>query len=419
MELGRFKGGFVSFQQQDMTMRKLIKNLIVAGACFAGIAASAQTNIPQHPEPPPLPASAGRVDADDFASLQEAVDALGETGGEVRLSARRYVLHKPVRLKHRIRLQGVMDSKVRSSVTRIEVAPGFQGEWMFETVPVPAKANPDLNKDIFLFDLNLHGADVVSGIKAENIDGMRLERCRLASLKHGILVTQVTDKPRPWHWDISPGGVFINNCIFRCTGTAVQLEYSTQNRIYANWFVSGTGVALHLKNSDKTWFFANEINTFTRAAIILEDDGKPGNLVTDIFLSHNWINSSGPDKKYLELHPNGKSFAGVQFINNRLVGKGTADTDVFIPGKQNRFADNVATSPGFLSRSTGEAKVSSGAKELVIAHGLYRQPDHVSITFGSEPPKYWVTDMKTDTFTVRFAEPVKAGAFTWSASAGL
>lgn len=360
----------------------------------------------------------GHVEADDFPTLQAAVDALGTTGGEVRLGAKTYWLHQPVRLKHRIRFQGVMDSKVRDSVTRIAAAPDFQGDWLFETVPVPAEKNADLNKDIFFFDLNLTGSEKVGGIKAENVDGMRLERCRLASLKEGVLVTQVTAQPRPWSWDISPGGVFINNCIFRCYDTAIQLEYATQIRIYANWFVSGGSVALHIKNSDKTWFFANEINTFTRSAIVIEDDGKPGNFVTDIFLSHNWINAPDPAKKYLELLPNGKPLARVQFIDNILIGKGTADTAALTTEPGNRFADNVATQPGFASHSTGEVKIASATNQVVIAHGLYRRPGHVSVTFETEPPSYWVNAMTDKTFTVHFAKPVESGAFTWSASAG-
>jgi hypothetical protein len=186
------------------------------------------------------------VAADDYPSLQAAINALGSAGGVVELSARRYTLTEPLKVTHRVRLQGIMDAKTANSVTSITADAGFKGEWMIETVPVPAKANADLNRDLLLFDLNLLGNGTVSGIKAANIDGLRLERCRLANVRNGILVTQVTDLPRPWHWDISPGGVFINNCIFRCSGTAIALEYATQNRIYANWFVSGTGVALHL-----------------------------------------------------------------------------------------------------------------------------------------------------------------------------
>lgn len=360
----------------------------------------------------------GYVNADDYPTLQAAVEALGAAGGEVRLGAKTYFLQKPVLLKHRIRFQGVMDSKVRSSVTLITAAKDFEGEWLFETVPVPAKVNADLNKDIFFFDLNLTGGDKISGIKAVNVDGMRLERCRLASLKDGILVTQATDLPRPWSWDISPGATFVNNCIFRCSGSAIRLEYSTQNRIYANWFVSGTGVALYLKNSDKTWFFANEINSFTRSAIVLEDDGQPGGLITDIFLSHNWINAPSPKNKYLEVNVHDKPLRRIQVIDNIFDGNGSADTSELLPQTGNRFANNIANQPGFASQATGEVKISKREKEMVVAHGLYRTPDHVSVTFDSEPPKYWIAQKDAKTFTVRFSEPISKGSFTWSASTG-
>ena len=360
---------------------------------------------------------AGRVRADDYPTLQAAVDALGEGGGEVLLSARNYQLKKTVLLRDRIRFQGVMDSKVRSSVTVIGVAPDFEGKWMFETLANPAKSNPDLNKDLFFFDLNLNGAGKVSGIKASNADGMRLERCRLANLIDGILVTQVTDQPRPWHWDIAPGAIFINNCIFRCDGTAIQLEYTTQNRIYANWFVSGGTTALHLKNTNNTWFMANEINTFSRSAIRLEDDGKPGNPLTDIFLVHNWIHATDPSKKFLECTPTTGRYQRIQFTNNILMGKGGADTAAF--GKEgNRFADNVADQTGLASEACGEVKVKAGAKELVIAHGLYRKPDYVGVTFRTEPPKYWVSEITAKTFTVCFGEAVRDGSFTWNAVTG-
>ena len=369
---------------------------------------------------PPAPAQTGggRVNADDYPTLQAAVDALGDTGGEVRLSAKTYLLAKPVLLKHRVRFQGVMDSKVRSSVTRISAGPNFAGNWLFETVPVAAKVNADLNKDLFFFDLDLTGTDKIGGIKAVNADGLRLERCRLASLRDGVLVTQATDLPRPWSWDISPGATFINNCIFACRGSAIRLEYSTQNRIYANWFVSGTGVALYLKNSDKTWFFANEINTFTRAAIVLEDDGQPGGALTDIFLSHNWINADHSDKKYLEVNVRDKPLRRVQFINNILDGNGSADTAALLPETGNRFADNVSNHPGFANHATGEVNIPKGAKEIVVQHGLYRTPDHVSVTCEFEPPTFWVADRNAQSFTVHFSAPVAAGALTWSASTG-
>ena len=98
----------------------------------------------------------GRVNADDFPSLQAAVDALGQTGGEVRLSAKVYVLDQPVVLSKRIRFQGVMDSKVRTSVTIIKASPKFEGDWLFVTSPIKAKDNEDLNRDIMFFDLNFY-----------------------------------------------------------------------------------------------------------------------------------------------------------------------------------------------------------------------------------------------------------------------
>lgn len=400
---------------------KACHHVLLLAPLLAGISAlGAEPPAAPTPVPPAVPAVAppsGRVKADDHPTLQAAVDALGEAGGEVLLGARNYPLKKTVLLRDRVRLQGVMDSKVMTSVTVITAAPDFEGEWMFETVPDPARSNPDLNKDIFLFDLNLNGAGKVSGIRAFNADGMRLERCRLANLKDGILVTQVTDLPKPWHWNIAPGAVFINNCIFRCDGTAIRLEYTTQNRIYANWFVSGGATALHLKNSDKTWFVANEINTFSRAGIVLEDDRKPGNPLTDLFLVHNWIHAADPAKKYLECTPPTGRYQRVQFTNNILMGKGSADTAAF--GKAgNRFADNVAERPGLAASACGQALVKAGAGQVVIEHGLYRAPEHVGVTFRTEPPKHWVAEITPKTFTVRFAGPVREGSFSWNAVTG-
>jgi len=357
----------------------------------------------------------GRVNADDFPSLQAAVDALEKTGGEVRLSACTYILDKPVVLSQRIRFQGVMDSKVRASVTLIKSSPRFVGDWLFVTKATPAKVNEDLNRDIMFFDLDLSGSETVGGIRADNADVLRMERCRLANMKNGVLVAQVTDLPRPWHWEISPGGSFINNCIFRCSGTAIQLEYATQNRIYSNWFVSGGKTALHIKNSDKTWFFANELNAVSDASILIEDDGLPGNAVADIFLSMNWICVNDVKAKFLDLRPNGKPFKRVQFINNSLVGPGALDAAALAADLGNRFSGNTGTQSGLLSESSGRFEIQAATSVVKIDHSLFRAPTHVGITFECEPPAYWVSAIDAKSFTVSFSRPFTGGAFTWSA----
>ena len=364
----------------------------------------------------PAGASApGRVNADDFPSLQTAVDALEKTGGEVRLSAKTYILDKPVELARRIRFQGVMDGKVRSPVTLIKSSPKFEGDWLFVTRTIPAKTNYDLNRDIMFFDLDLSGSETVGGIRADNVDVLRIERCRLANMKNGVLVAQVTDLQRPWHWAISPGGSFINNCIFRCSDTAIRIEYATQNRIYSNWFVSGGKTALHIKNSDKTWFFANELNNVSDTSIIIEDDGLQGNTVNDIFISLNWICVNDAKAKFLDLRPNGKPIKRVQFINNSLVGLGTVDASALTSEPSNRFSGNTGTQSGMLSESSGRFEIKSSTVEVTIAHNLYRTPTHVGITFETQPPAYWISAKDATSFTVSFSHPVTDGAFTWSA----
>jgi len=359
----------------------------------------------------------GRVNADDFPSLQAAVDALSDVGGEVKLSARTYILKQPVVLKNRIRFQGVMDSKDWRSVTKIQPAPDFTGEWLFVTKAVPAKGNPDLNLDLFFFDLDMGGSTNVGGIYGLNIDTLRIERCRLAGLKNGIRISQLTDLPRPWHWAIAPGGAFINNSVFKCSDTAIQIEYATQNRIYANWFVGGGKTIFHLKNSDKTWFYANELNNVKDSSIIIEDDGLPGNTVHEIFISLNWLNLVNPGSKFLDLRPNGKHFERVQVINNIFEGVGTCDTAALDPKLGNRFEGNTGTQPGVASQAAGRFEIKSNMKAVKIEHGLYKTPVHVGITFENKPPVYWVSAKDEKSFTVSFDEPISTGAFTWIAVA--
>lgn len=364
------------------------------------------------------PSVDGVINADDYPSLQAAVDALGDKGGRICLSARDYVLTEPVRIKARVCFQGVMDSKTRASVTKIESAPDFNGEWLFVTEPSSAVVNEDLNPDFFFFDLNLLGSETVGGIYGENIDGLRLERCRLANLRDGVWVGQKTDLPRPYPFVIVPGGVFINNCIFRCYDTAIRLEYATQNRIYDNWFVSGGKTVLWLKNTNKTWFNDNELNTVSGSSIVLEDDGLEGNNVHDIFMARNWIWNTNPQSKFLEIKPNGKTVQLVQFVDNILYGPAGLDVDALdTQYNKNRIYGNVGTQSGRASKASGSYEIAYPMRTVRIPHGLYKAPVHVNITFRNEPPVFWVSAMNESTFTVSFKDDVPSGSFTWEAIA--
>lgn len=215
----------------------------------------------------------GIVHADDFATLQEAVDALGEAGGRIMLGGGVYTLDKPILLNRRVVFQGVMDAKVVHNSTKIMPSPSFQGDWLFETRAVPATVNPDLNADFGFYDLVVAGNEKVGGIKGTNIDTIRIERSRFAYMRRNIDITQVSELRRPYPYAIAPGGLFTNNSIFQAYDTCINLEHATQNRIISNWFVSNSGVVLRLLNTNKTWFVANEVNQFTRAAVLLEDGG--------------------------------------------------------------------------------------------------------------------------------------------------
>lgn len=332
------------------------------------------------PAAPPrssLDLARGRVHADDYPDIQAAVDALGENGGVVMLGPRRYELQKPLKLRRKIVLQGVMDAKVARSSSVIAPARGFEGAWLIETDPLPARENHDLNPDFGFYDLNLLGSATIGGIRGANLDIMRIERCRLAYMRVCVELTQVTDLPRPFPSKIVPGGLFINNCIFQATEICLNLEYTTQNRIFANWFVSNSGVVLRLLNSNKTWFFANEINQFNRAGILLEDDGQPGNPIHDIFLTMNWIHSVKPETRYIEI-VNGDRIRNLVVTDNIFSGKAQLDWP-FRGGERGcLLANNLGSAAR--SEAIGQVVIPAGQLRAEFAHGLRQEPIHVATT---------------------------------------
>lgn len=331
--------------------------------------------------------TSGIVHADDFASLQEAVDALGKAGGKVILGPGVYELHEPIRLDRRVVFQGVMDAKAMHSSTKIIPSDSFEGEWLFETTPIPASINPDLNANFGFYDLVVVGNEKVGGINGANIDVIRIERCRFAYMRTCLSITQVTDLERPYPARIVPGGVFINNSIFQATDICLNLEHATQNRIIGNWFVSNSGVVLRLLNTNKTWFVANEINQFTRAAVLLEDDGLGGNHVHNNVISLNWMHSNNPDTWFIET-VNGDRMHNILISENIMEGV----AGVKLPSPQEntgiRFADNVGEA--VQSSSAGKVTLPVGQTRITVSHDLIAAPASVSITPLSRTPSYWV-----------------------------
>lgn len=367
----------------------------------------------ERPAPTAEPAYAGRVSADDFPDLQAAVDALGPQGGKIELSAKRYELNKPLRLAGKIVLHGVMDAKIARSSTVLAPAKNFQGEWLIETTPSTARENADLNADLGFYDLNMLGSPTVGGIRGANVDIMRIERCRLAYMRRCVELVQVTDLPRPYPSRIAPGGLFINNCVFQASDICLNLEYTTQNRIFANWFVSNCGVALRLLNSNKTWFFANEINQFNRAAIVLEDDGGGGNYLHDIILTMNWIHSMKPETKYIEII-NGEKAQHLLVTDNIFSGKAGLDWPLYLRQRSNVFSGNLGAAA--CTENLGRVLLKAGETRVEVAHGLLAEPTHVDVTPWGPAPKWWVEPVDARTIALNFSEPLDQDLpISWSA----
>ncbi|MEI7590926.1 MAG: right-handed parallel beta-helix repeat-containing protein, partial [Deltaproteobacteria bacterium] len=328
----------------------------------------------------------GIVHADDFPDMQAAVDALGDRGGVVELGAKTYELPKTVLLKHRISFRGVMDAKAAFPVTKIVPAKGFSGEWLFQTEATLAKTNPDLNADIGFFNLVVAGTPQIGGLNAANVDVLRIERCRFAYMRRCIDVGQKTDLPRPWPFAIAPGGLFITNSIFQATDICINLEYATQNRIFSNWFVSNSGVVLRLLNTNKTWFIGNEVNQFTRAGILLEEDGGEGNHTHNNIISLNWIHSKNPDTKFVEV-VNGDSMSNIVITNNILQGDAGVDLP---PMAKNSFTGNVGNR--VRTESAGRSVIPAGQTSILVTHRLVGEPNAVSLTPEGPVASYWITE---------------------------
>ena len=348
----------------------------------------------------------GIVCADDFETLQEAIDAVGSVGGgTVEMSSKTYELSRPLEIDAKLALAGTIDAKIRKAATCIKPGPDFAGEALITTRPRLARDNPDLNSDICLRDLVITGREGVANltaVRATNVDVLRLERCRIAHrLRRAIDVTLETDTPRPYIAEIVPGGLFVNNCIFQASDICINLEYCTQNRIYANWFVSNCGVAVRLKNSNKTWIVANEINTFKRAAILLEDDGK-GNELNNIVISLNLCLSSRKDTKYIEL-VNPADMNNLMIVNNLFDGNASMDMTSIQRGRGHLFHGNGNAERA--SENSGEIRIPTGWRRIKVTHELMGMPMSIQLTPLQETPNYWIENRTNDSFDIVSASP--------------
>ncbi len=358
--------------------------------------------------------TSGIVQADEHPSLQSAVDALGSRGGVIQLSAKDYRITEPIRLRNRVVFQGVMDSKGRSAVTKILPASDFEGQWLFETVAQPASTNPELNGDFGFYDLVVTGSPEIGGINAVNGDVIRIERSRFAYMRTCVNVTQLTNLPRPYPAPIVPGGLFLNASIFQATEVCLNLEYATQNRIIGNWFVSNSGVVLRLLNSNKTWFVANEVNQFTRAAILLEDDGGGGNYTHDIVISLNWMHSTRPDTRFVET-VNGDKMRDILISENIMQGSAGVNLPPMDISTGNRFSGNTGAVSARTDTS-GTATVPAGQKVVLVRHGLPKAPRHITVTPDAETSAYWIGKRTDDTFELHCKTPSsQAVSFSWNA----
>jgi len=365
----------------------------------AGCANQRTAKRPAHPAAGRIP---GHLLADDFASLQDAIDALGDKGGTIYLSAKTYKLHNPLRIKKKVALVGALDAKTREPCTWLNPASDFVGNAMIETLPQPAIENEHLNPDIQLRDLIVTGRENISGLKMANGDVLRLERCRIAHVYRCVDMTMLTYLPRPYPAKIVPGGLFVNNCIFHAYDICLNLEYATQNRIYSNWFVSNMGVALRLKNTNKTWFMANEINQFKRAAILLEDDGK-GNPVHNVNIALNWMWSNHPGTRYIEVI-GGEHMHNISVTGNTMVGEDCGiDLPFYERNRGHVFANNAGADHA--SEAIGEVRVAPNAKRATVKHGLIAKPRFIDVTPEGAPTVWWIENRTKTSFDIVFPKP--------------
>jgi len=230
---------------------------------------------------------------------------------------------------------------------------------------------------------------------------LRIERCRIAYFDYALAVTLKTDHPRPYTSSIVPGGLFINNCIFQAFDTCINLEHCTQNRIYANWFVGSPGVAIRLENCNKTWIVANEINSFKRAAILLEDDGKGGSL-HDVVISLNWSLSLQPDAQHIEfINPGGMN--NLMIADNIFRGRATMDMTAIRRDRGVLFHGNGGA--GRASENGGQVTISSGQQRLTVRHRLLGIPKSIQLTPLQNTPVHWIENRTKDSFDIMLASP--------------
>jgi hypothetical protein len=226
---------------------------------------------------------------------------------------------------------------------------------------------------------------------------------------------------RPYPAPIVPGGLFVTNSIFQASDICLNLEYATQNRILSNWFVSQSGVVLRLKNTNKTWFVANEINQFRRAAILLEDDQGGGNFVHNNIIALNWMHSEAPETAFFEVI-HGEKMHDILITNNILEGSAKVQLPPLTGGSGNRFQGNVrhTTMEGesaLLSENAGTAVIPAGQRALTVEHGLLAKPVSLSLTPQSDSPPYWVANCGEKSFEIHLRAPTSAALpFLWRAA---
>jgi len=218
----------------------------------------------------------GHISAEEFPTLQDAVDSLAEHGGTVYLGARTYHIREPLRLRGKVALVGAVAVSSGQPATWIAPGSNFVGRTMITVDAQPSQSHEHLTADIHLRDLSLTGNGMMAGVEMQNVRGLTLERCRIFDVFRCVDVRVLSYTLRPYDEDIEPGRIHVCESVFEATEICLNLEDSRHNRIVNNTFLPGCATALRIRNGGDTLVAQNEVTGYSWAGVLLETDERVG-----------------------------------------------------------------------------------------------------------------------------------------------
>lgn len=258
----------------------------------------------------------GHISAEEFPSLQDAVDSLGEHGGTVYLGARTYHLKEPLRLRGKVALVGAVTVSEGPPATWITPGSNFVGRAMITTVSQPSQARAHLTTDIHLRDLSLTGNGMMAGMEMLNVRGLMLERCRISDVSRCLDVRVLSYTLRPYDDDIVPGRIHVSASVFDATEICLNLEDARHTQIVNNTFLPGCATALRIRNGGDTLIAQNEVAGYSWAGVLLEADERVG-AINAVRIALNSIRSEHSESRSIRTVGNDR-IKDVIFTGNLL-----------------------------------------------------------------------------------------------------